>query len=252
MASFCSFEYSTFNSNLHGQGLRADVDVKEKDVVFMEKPLFMLQTIPNRKHVLACGNCYKFLGGLNIQSQFLLQNVSRQDDLSVHNVPIFDETTSSLTDIIPCKYCCGEYYCSSACRDCHCNDRGHELLCTGQIRDDEAESHPLIQFKMHAITTNEIFLLVAQIFASFCQSADKLVKSGWTVELAIKEVASIFDGYVKELWWDAAKTPKDSDPDEFKNKLKQLVADAYTLLNKCLKLAVKGYSLVLNEEYMSR
>lgn len=40
-------------------------------------------------------------------------------------------------------------YCSPACRDAHWA-RGHRLLCVGPIREEEAGSHPLVLYKMHA------------------------------------------------------------------------------------------------------
>jgi hypothetical protein len=39
------------------------------------------------------------------------------------------------------------------------------LLCVGPISEAEAPHHPLVGFKAHAVRTNEIFLLVADLVA---------------------------------------------------------------------------------------
>ena len=44
-------------------------------------------------------------------------------------------------------------------------DVAHNLLCVGLIPESEAHSHPLVGFKVHAVRTNEIFLLVADLIA---------------------------------------------------------------------------------------
>ena len=37
------------------------------------------------------------------------------------------------------------------------------MLCTGTVPEKDAEQHPLIRFKLHAMATNEIFLLVGAV-----------------------------------------------------------------------------------------
>ena len=47
------------------------------------------------------------------------------------------------------KQACGELYCSAACRDVHWA-RGHRLLCVGPVPEEQAGTHPLVLYKMHA------------------------------------------------------------------------------------------------------
>lgn len=126
------------------------------------------------------------------------------------------------------------------------------MLCTGLISDDEADMHPLINFKIHAMTTNEIFLMVADVFASVCAHVDSLVHCGADLSYAFEVAARPLAGYVREQWWDAAITPKGYKPAAFKKSLKTLVKDSWELLNDALHLTERGYAAYLSEEYLSR
>lgn len=110
----------------------------------------------------------------------------------------------------------------------------------------------MILFKMHAITTNEIFLLVADLFAAICVKADSLIANGASVDTALKESTEFFQKYVRELWWNAAVCPANQKPKAFKTTLKCLVDDAWSLLDTVLELTDKGYHTVLSAEFMSR
>lgn len=109
-------------------------------------------------------------------------------------------------NITPCFHSCGELYCCSNCRDAHWST-SHCLLCTGLIPDDEAETHPLVQFKVHAVQTNEIFLLCGEIFSKICLDVDTLMSRHLSLQEAIKESTKIYQSYVRKLWWDAAVAP---------------------------------------------
>ena len=129
-------------------------------------------------------------------------------------------------DIVNCQHNCGELYCSEKCRDEHWSRKAHCLLCTGSIPDEEAESSPLYAFKMFAVETNEIFLLVAEFIGRICLSTDKLVKD--------------------------SGISKEEDPDEFKKTLQMLVNDCWELLEDVLQITEKGYESVINADYISR
>lgn len=53
---------------------------------------------------------------------------------------------------------CGELYCSEECREQDFRT-GHRLLCVGPL---ETTEHPLYQFKMHALATNEVRLCLVR------------------------------------------------------------------------------------------
>ena len=110
--------------------------------------------------------------------------------------------------IVPCSAECGEIYCSASCRDHHWHHHGHRLLCTGYISDEEAESHPLMAFKIHAISTNEIFLMVADVFAIIITRAElKRESDGSDLVEALRWASQPLESYVRNLWWEAAKAP---------------------------------------------
>ncbi|CAN0395155.1 unnamed protein product, partial [Ectocarpus sp. 13 AM-2016] len=51
-----------------------------------------------------------------------------------------------LSGLYECLGGCGEVYCSPRCRSEHW-DRCHRLLCVGPVPDEEAQSHPLVEFR---------------------------------------------------------------------------------------------------------
>lgn len=238
--------YCVFNSSLHGYGVQATASINVGEVVFHEKPLYFLQTIPNRKSVIVCASCLKPLGNLATQVGILQGTISR--------VNISEEIAGmgQQCSVVPCPACCGELYCSGYCRDTHWAVQGHRLLCTGHIPDEEAEFHPLISFKVHAMSTNEIFLMVAEVFASMVCQLDNLTASGVELAQAFDIAANPLSTYVRELWWDAAITPMGYKPAAFKKSLKTLVKDTWDLLDEVLQLSNKGYAPFLSEEYLSR
>lgn len=248
-----SSRYSVFNSTLHGSGVQADAFIPVGDVVLQEKPLHFLQTIPNRKSVIVCGSCLKPLGNLPIQIGALQGVISRENIVEEFEVSM---ATSAISDyccrVVPCPCNCGEMYCSEACRDVHWAVQGHRLLCTGHITDEEAEFHPLIAYKIHAMSSNEIFLMAADVFAAIVCQLDNLITSGVELAQAFELANKPLAGYVRELWWDAAITPKGYKPLAFKKSLKTLIKDTWELLNEALQLESKGYTSFLSEEYLSR
>lgn len=244
--------FSVYNSPLHACGVRADVVFEQGSVVLQEKPFHFLQTLPNRKSVAVCTACLKSLGPLSMQMAVLQGVVSRQNmKEEVGNFSLLPGERPS-SPLVSCSCNCGEVYCSEQCREHHWSVKGHRLLCTGLITDDEADDHPLINFKVHAMTTNEIFLMVADVFASMCCHLDNLVSTGVALNQAFDIVSRPLAGYVRELWWDAAITPKGYKPVAFKKSLKTLVKDTYDLLSEALQLEAKGYHVLLSEEYLSR
>jgi hypothetical protein len=245
MASFSS-SYSTFTSPLHGNGVKAQTEIANGEVIFDEKPLFLLQTLPNRQVVIACGECAAFLGDSKLQLDVLKKTVTRQDILTECG------SSSSSCTLVGCSGACGEFYCTEECRDRHWEQKGHKFLCTGKLTDEEAETSPLIAFKMHACTTNEIFLMVAELFATICVQADTLVATGLSKEEALSTAVKPLSIYVRELWWNAAIVPLKQKPVAFRNTLKALVKDGWALLDDTLLLTEKGYHTVLSAEYMSR
>lgn len=238
--------YAAFRSELHGVGVKALKTFDAGEVVFQEQPDCLMQSIPNRQLTVVCGCCSKFLSSLELQTAILEHTANRSQFVGAA------EAARSV-DIVNCQHNCGELYCSEKCREEHWSHKAHCLLCTGSIPDEEAGSSPLYAFKMFAVETNEIFLLVAEFLGKLCMKTDKLVKeSGISKEEALKITTQPFETYVRSHWWEAAVTPQGEDPEEFKKTLKMLVNDCWELLEDVLQITEKGYDSVINADYISR
>lgn len=134
--------------------------------------------------------------------------------------------------------------------------RGHKLLCTGAISDDEAGNSPLFCFKIHACATNEIFLLVADVFASICCEIEKMKETLILDDPAVTDALRPYNTFVRNLWWEVAVlgyTTNDGEPPEkLDQTLRQLVAESWEMLSKALDLDGRGLLKILSAEYMAR
>lgn len=244
-------DYCIFSSPLHADGVRAERPYIKDQVVYLETPAHFLQTIPNRQLALVCGNCARFVGSVGLQMKFLQKEVSRAD---LTNDPKTDfDGLQPLSSLVPCSGKCGEFYCSEECRVKHWCSKGHSLLCTGHIKDEEAEEHPLFLFKMHAVSTNEIFLMVGEIFAeiiSYCEKQKE--KEGKSIDVASKEIMARYSSFVRKRWWDAVQAPKGQKPIKFKKTLQNLVTETWDLLESALSLKEKGYDQILTADFVAR
>ena len=268
-----------YSSPLHGEGVKSARNHATGDVIYSEKPLCILQTLPNTQDVLVCGACHKILGSFDLQIKLLSKELTRQTlTIQMDNLVDSADPTNA---VFHCPDRCGELYCSTACRDQHWSR--HQLLCTGALTEEEAATSPLIRFKMHACETNEIFLLVADVFAKICSDIDMMRQSkaaGNGEDVAIIAAAlAPYDRFVRNLWWDcvvidpSSSSPKpsssnisgsvtqatanDNDGDggneeNLPSVLKQLVVESWALLREVLNLDGRGLTHVLTAEYMAR
>ena len=205
-----------------------------------------LQTLQTRRDVIVCSECMKFLGNADFQMDILSGITSRQN-ISDQGGKYGDSVVA-----VPCENKCGELYCSSICADTHWKS-GHKCLCTGKISAEEAERHPLIAFKEHACATNEIFLLVADVFSRICCEVEKAKAEGIDdFSTAVNAAMSPFSRFVRGLWWEIAVPPTHCDHEAFKNVLRELVVDSHKLLSPALDLREKGLETYLDVDYFSR
>jgi hypothetical protein len=146
-------------------------------------------------------------------------------------------------------------YCSVRCRDRDWGHGGHDLLCTGDIPDDEAENHPLMRFKVHAMMTNEIFILVAKVLASVVKEYARQLRAGAGAagaegaagagegagdsgsvasdESAWKAALAPLSHFQCAPWWDCAVPPEDvADAGAFRDTLRGLVRESSALLQE--------------------
>lgn len=238
MSSFV--QHKVTKSPLHGDGVIATTGICNGQVVLTDIPLVKLQTLENRSDVLVCACCFRFIGTLSNQLQLLSKQVSRQN--------AFDSTLSFdgdilLSPICPCSQSCGELYCSDSCRTKHWANC-HNLLCTGAIPEEDSEDHPLVDFKIHAVQTNEIFLMCADIFAKVCNA---------TSPVEMEQCLAPFQTFVRNNWWDAAIAPPGTNPVELRDILQGLVDDSFSKLYCALQLPDRPHlEHILNSEYLSR
>lgn len=251
MSSF--LDLKTFSSALGGDGIECDRKILKGQTVLTEKPLFCMQTLSNKRNALVCGYCLKFIGSTDLQLNVLARKITRIDVVdscakqnALDGKPEIDKLINSkygnfLSDVIPCSKNCGELYCSIECRNQHWKHT-HNLTCTGDITDEEASSHPLIQFKTHAATTNEIFLMVADVFASITNEIIDYQQKHQVLDTVERSsgVYSLLQTYVRELWWDAAIAPPGTNASQLKRSLRTLNGASYRHL-------VKAYYPVLKD-----
>lgn len=224
-------------SPLHEDGIVATRILNGDEIAFIERPLYCQQTLQNKNDVLICSYCFSFLGTPELQMKVLLRIESR---LSLLTTP----GLNSNYNICGCLNTCGELYCSEHCRNLH-QQNGHILLCTGTITEQEAPSHTLILFKTYAVETNEVFLLVAEVFAS--------IISKFTInKIPIEEAVSFFREYVHNPWWEVVTVPDDREEGEFRDLLHTLAKDNYDLLSDALQLESTGLNSILSFDFMSR
>jgi hypothetical protein len=106
----------------------------------------------------------------------------------------------------------------------------------------------LIHFKQHAVQTNEIFLLVAELFARFCSYLDQ---NGGDIQQTVTNVLSPLETFQRHLWWDVAVAPPHKQ-ESLRQTLQTLVMDSWHLLNRVLHLEERGIAGILSSEYLAR
>lgn len=172
-----------------------------------------MQSLDNTQDVAVCRNCLGFVGDLILQLE-LLSGIPRHECLQRHEIrhqgdnQATTEQAGSLSGLHVCLQGCGEVYCSSECRAEHLK-RCHHLLCVGPVPEEEAETHPLVAFRVHAMQTNEIFLLVGEVIAQTVAAAFPSHPSSPDTTTAANNVdlasaRAPFVDFVQEPWWDVA------------------------------------------------
>eukprot|EP00941_MAST-03F_sp_MAST-3F-sp1_P001838 g1838.t1 len=216
-----------------GRGVFARKKIYNGDTVFVERPLQAMQSLPNRQDVLVCGHCFRFVGSLELQADLLARRCSPNSltppswNLPEELASEFDSCNgSTLGDVVGCSKGCGKVYCSRDCMKADF-DRCHRFLCAGPCvsMDD-----PLLRFKMHAMETNEIFILVGQIlahvfsrFEGLWKRQSKVLKR--SVLEVLEEAFSPYASFVQVPWWDIM-----DDDVELSKILKELATESVNLL----------------------
>lgn len=249
MAEFSTSSFDGVGqSSLHGFGVFAVNAFMPGDLVFNETPLLRLQSLPNRSDALVCGFCFRFLGSVGMQLGVLSGQVNRLSCEASLRAPRPGDL--NLSDILSCGYQCGELYCSEICRSQHW-EKCHSLLCTGCVSVDDADNSPLIAFKQYAVSTNEILLMVGDVFAEIF--SNPVINAGGEGSHAVAlELVHPFQAYVHQLWWDAAVAPDGTNPDELTASLREIVVTAWDHLNTLFGITSRNLQSVLSAEFVAR
>ncbi|CAM9789811.1 unnamed protein product [Ectocarpus fasciculatus] len=177
-----------------------------------------MQSLDNAQDVTVCRNCLGFAGDIISQLELLTglprpeclerhqtrQRISKSNGYDFQTVPAHE-----LSGLYECLEGCGEVYCSPRCRSEHW-ERCHRLLCVGSVPDEEAQDHPLVAFRIHAMQTNEIFLLVGEVMARIATAFTKKMQAepgadgNGDVDDEMSAARAPFADFVQEPWWEVA------------------------------------------------
>ena len=259
--------YEIKRSPLHFEGVFACQPVDEGNLVFDEQPDLCMHS--NLSDVVACANCFHFIGTVSTQVGIVTQRKGRADlqlqfyaanshggngdggTRATGNIQEFPGDPILAEQTCLCRDRCGELYCSPFCEAANW-DRGHDLMCTGKCEIGE----PLVEFKQFAIETNEIFLLVGKLFAKLCKEVETAVAMvpPELAEETKKHVCSQYDSFSRNLWWDVAVDPADSPEkqNQLKESLHMMTAEAWLHLSGALDLEKRGLADLLNQDYIAR
>jgi SET domain len=206
-----------------GRHLIATDRIARGQLIFIERPLFCLQSLPNiafNRYI--CYGCKSFV---STPAAMLLWRCHG-------NTPNAELEQESRKTCVPCRHACGYVYCSEECeKDTWISH--HCILCTG----DKEQEHPVVQYKQYAVETNEILLVIAE---------------WWIAQHALfpsNAQDNAYTDFLMNPWWDVVTADMIQDPTEpgagFVNgelisvhqQLYEVCSTAADLLNRALHAA---------------
>jgi hypothetical protein len=214
-----------------GRGLCAMRAFSAGEIVLADRKLVGIQTVDSRPYVCVCQFCFGFLGTVELQLNLLAEQVSPSALATATpkdrmKLPNLEGSPTTLLPIIRCQNGCGELYCSEICR-ARSWASGHCKLCIGKIDDNE---HPLVQFKIHSMENNEVFLQVAAVICHIICEAE----TGVGLETALLRFP-----FVRGLWWDIVRqrntNTKLDDPEDLKADILRMTTESLALLTAALQ-----------------
>jgi len=179
-----------------------------------------MQTLSNRQDVLVCSCC---LGPLPCPVEIHLACMTDS-----HTIQALAEDPGV---VVGCTQACGELYCSVKCRD-QAWHGSHCMLCVGHVPDEEAAAHPLVQFKVFAVQTNEILLLASAVLARMILHLEK----------SDPDTLDPFSSFVQEPWDTVVQPSADADnnAEDLRGTLRSMCDDAARLLREAFGAVAGG------------
>ncbi|OQR80811.1 hypothetical protein ACHHYP_17150 [Achlya hypogyna] len=195
-----------------GKALFATKAFAPGEPVFSEMPYVAMQHIANQALVQACENCHVIVGSIEQQLAHVLH-------VEVGAVPpLPNQIADKAVAQGKCACACGAVYCSKACRSAAW-ERYHCVLCTGH------PDTPFHDFVQHAIDTNEIFLLAAQVLARIVVAYAK--------DQNLAAARRPVDMFCKLPWWEVVASPEDLEEgqtmEDYYDIFKHLLAQTFEL-----------------------
>eukprot|EP01133_Synstelium_polycarpum_P010796 gene10796-12580_t len=230
-----------FISDTKGRGLFAERSFEKDEIIFSEYPMFSVQHVYNRPIAWTCGNCFRFLGSLDRQVAHYRKAFGiARDKTELGEFPEGSNPHDFSTGIYSCFAKCGEKYCSEECRK-HAFDNHHQLLCVGE---QTPENSPIYQFKKHAIDSNELFLLGAQVIAFL---VCRVVNDNSGAPLADTICSDLLQNYAHRGWWDVR-----IDGNFSHEEAKRWAGESLTLLQKAFAPMLAAHPKTNNPAFISQ
>lgn len=235
-----------------GRHLIASQDIAKGELILVERPLLSMQTLGNSHDgALCCRCCQAFIGGPDLCLMVASGKLNREkvwDYYRNHEDEICREKSYKIWS---CRNNCGELFCSQECERNMWSSCGHDLLCTGLIEEPtdyepDHNLHPLLEFKVHAVQTNEIFIMVADLVASVISLRRQQIEynlkneNGNCEEVTLEELMAPYLDFTLVPWFEVATAPMMHDPtkkeecEELKKELREMCNISSTLLKRAI------------------
>ncbi|BAS91148.1 Os04g0629100, partial [Oryza sativa Japonica Group] len=267
-------------SSKHGKGVCANKEFAEGDLILKDQILVGAQHSLNKIDCAVCSYCFRFIGSIEFQigRRLYWQSVGSSSDCTnrrhCHESDLGSSASSSgatkensstlpeevlgslitgdmslpftdhfsLPQVVPCRGCEEERYCSQSCADSDW-ETYHSLLCTGS-KTEPSQRSALQKFIEHANGSNDIFLVAAKAITFTLLRYKKLKtqpefqnntdESNFSLLMEAWKPLSM--GY-KKRWWDSVALPEDvdsCDEDTFRQQIRDLALTSLQLLKDAI------------------
>lgn len=256
----------------HGKGLVAARDFAEGERVLVEPPLAAMQQESNRADALVCGECFRYVGGVERQiARRLLADDATADAVDrgflarllegAERLPHADRFP--MPAAVPCPGGCDrEVYCGEACAAAAWA-KHERRLCPGPA-SEAADPDAARAFLEHARDTNDIFILAAKVLLTVAHDAERTLgrtageapesdekgkapESDETGNAVLDALVAAWEPFAhahKAVWWEAVARPEDvaegEQEREFRDSMRDIAAESSRLLASAVPSATTG------------
>lgn len=250
----------------HGKGLVAARDFAEGERVLVEPPLAGMQQESNRADALVCGECFRYVGGVERQiARRLLADDATADIVDRGFLARLLDGTERLPHAdrfpmpaaVPCPGGCDrEVYCGETCAAAAWA-KHERRICPGPA-SQAADPDAARAFLEHARDTNDIFILAAKVLLTVAHDADRTRTQTRTVaqdakgkapesdatdstDATLEALVTAWEPFAhahKAVWWEAVARPEDvaegEQEREFRDSMRDIAAESLRLLARAV------------------